>query len=282
MAIKKGKPPNRAKKPVKKQDLGCGYSRPKSNVRLASRLVDPAHRPFLRLLAATWELMSDAVSVTHEESGELIYVNAAWRELYGYSLNRALGATVEALINPDDTPKRLRREIRTQTVASHWCGRLLNRDAEGRLFPVDLSTACVCMPSGELIGLLGVATPLRGATVTNEKISHLVQQHQQTLSRELQHLLETTLINGTSIVNGNGHVQPEDMGALSPREAEVFGLIGRGMSTGQIARHLGVSHYTIQSYRNHIREKLDIRDASTLSHRAYEWIHRRGRKTKQA
>jgi DNA-binding NarL/FixJ family response regulator len=152
---------------------------------------------------------------------------------------------------------------------------LLNRDAKGRVFLVDLSTGLVNAADGELIGLLGVSTPLRGSTVTDEKINQLVMHHQETLSRELQILLESALLkdepnaNGDGEGKGKGHVK--DIKCLSQRELQVFGLIGRGMGTAQIARQLKISNYTIQAHRNRIREKLDIRDAASLTFRAYQW-----------
>ncbi|MFM1556418.1 MAG: LuxR C-terminal-related transcriptional regulator [Limisphaerales bacterium] len=245
---------------------------------MAKCITNTEHRQHLRVLAANWELMTDAISVTDAETGQLLYVNGAWRRLYGFSYNMALGARVEDLVNPKKLIKKLRNEIRIATLQGHWCGRLLNRDARGREFPVDLSTGIVTTANGELIGLLGVSTPLRGGTVTDEKINRLVMHHQETLSHELQKLLESTLFNGESFTdgNGNGHSNGHVQGVerLSPREKQVFGLIGQGLSTLQISRKLKVSHYTIQAHRNHIREKLDIRDSATLTFRAYDWSRR--------
>ena len=262
-------------------EFNCGCARPKSSIRLAMCLANKAHRQHLRVLAEYWELMTDAVSVADAETGLLLYVNGAWRRLYGFSYNMALGSQVEDLLNPEKLTKTLQNEIRAATLQGHWCGRLLNRDARGREFPVDLSTGIVTTAVGELIGLLGVSTPLRGGTVTDEKINRLVMRHQETLSRELKKLLESTLFNRELVSNGNdhsnGHVQGIDR--LSPREQQVFDLIGQGLSTSQIARKLKVSHYTIQAHRNHIREKLDIRDSATLTFRAYHWS-RRNKKNK--
>ena len=264
-------------------EFNCGCARPKSSIRLAICLANKDHRQHLRKLAENWELMTDAVSVADAETGQLLYVNGAWRRLYGFSYNKALGAQVEDLLNPEKLTKTLRNEIRTATLQGHWCGRLLNRDARGRVFPVDLSTGKVTTAAGELIGLLGVSTPLRGGTVTDEKINRIVMRHQETLSRELQKLLESTLFNGEPVTNGNGnghsngHVQGVER--LSPREQQVFDLIGQGLSTSQISRKLKVSHYTIQAHRNHIRDKLDIRDSATLTFRAYHWS-RRNKKNK--
>ena len=278
MKSKKAKRSENRGETSKTQELGCGCARPKSSVRLAKCITNKEHRQHLRVLAENWELMTDAISVTDAETGQLLYVNGAWLRLYGFSYNIALGARVEDLVNPKKLMKKLRNEIRIATLQGHWCGRLLNRDARGREFPVDLSTGIVTNANGELIGLLGVRTPLRGGTVTDEKINRLVMHHQEALSHELKKLLESTLFNGESFTDGNkngpgnGHAQGVDR--LSPREEEVFGLIGQGLSTLQISRKLKLSHYTIQAHRNHIREKLDIRDSATLTFRAYNWSRR--------
>jgi DNA-binding NarL/FixJ family response regulator len=55
---------------------------------------------------------------------------------------------------------------------------------------------------------------------------------------------------------------------LSDRELEVFGLIGQGKGTRQIAEHLHLSVKTIESHRAHIKEKLNLKDANELVHTA--------------
>ncbi|MCK7478697.1 MAG: helix-turn-helix transcriptional regulator [Candidatus Moduliflexus flocculans] len=62
---------------------------------------------------------------------------------------------------------------------------------------------------------------------------------------------------------------PEDR--LTDRELEVYTLIGQGMTTQQIAEGLHVSPKTVQTYRNHIKEKLSIETAAELIHRAAIW-----------
>jgi PAS domain S-box-containing protein len=282
MGTTKSKQAKNGKKTAKKREMSCGCARPRSTVRLATCLKKPIHRQHLRLLAESWELMTDAISVADPETGQLLYVNGAWRRLYGYSSGMALGATVESLVNPKGLSAHLRNKIRKQTLHGHWCGRLLNRDAKGRVFLVDLSTGLVNAADGELIGLLGVSTPLRGSTVTDEKINQLVMHHQETVSRELQILLESALLKDEPNSNGNGNSNGQMQGikCLSQRELQVFGLIGRGMGTVQIARQLKISNYTIQAHRNRIREKLDIRDSASLTFRAYQWS--RGKKKNKA
>jgi DNA-binding NarL/FixJ family response regulator len=57
---------------------------------------------------------------------------------------------------------------------------------------------------------------------------------------------------------------------LSDRELEVFGLIGQGRGTRQIAEHLRLSVKTIESHRAHIKEKLNIKTSTELVHMAIQ------------
>ncbi len=59
---------------------------------------------------------------------------------------------------------------------------------------------------------------------------------------------------------------------LSDRELEVFGLIGRGLGTGEIARRLHLSPKTIETYRAHIKQKLNLADATELLQHAIYYV----------
>jgi len=58
---------------------------------------------------------------------------------------------------------------------------------------------------------------------------------------------------------------------LSDRELEVFLLIGKGHGTREISQRLHLSVKTIESYRSHIKEKLNLSDASELLRYAIQW-----------
>lgn len=60
------------------------------------------------------------------------------------------------------------------------------------------------------------------------------------------------------------------MERLSDRELEVFGLIGQGKGTREIAQQLNLSVKTIESHRAHIKEKLNLKNATELVHRAIQ------------
>ena len=59
---------------------------------------------------------------------------------------------------------------------------------------------------------------------------------------------------------------------LSDRELEVFRLIGHGRGTRQIAKDLDLSVKTVETYREHIKDKLNLENSSELLQYAIQWI----------
>lgn len=59
---------------------------------------------------------------------------------------------------------------------------------------------------------------------------------------------------------------------LSDRELEVFDLIGRSFTTKQIAARLGLSRKTVETYREHIKLKLNLTNAAELTCQAVQWV----------
>lgn len=59
---------------------------------------------------------------------------------------------------------------------------------------------------------------------------------------------------------------------LSDRELEVMGLIGHGVRTADIAVRLHLSVKTVETYRDRIRQKLDLSDGNELLQYATRWV----------
>jgi DNA-binding NarL/FixJ family response regulator len=59
---------------------------------------------------------------------------------------------------------------------------------------------------------------------------------------------------------------------LSDREFEVFQMIGQGKSTRDIAKQLHLSPKTVDVHRGHIKEKLELKDVTSLVRHAVRWI----------
>lgn len=68
----------------------------------------------------------------------------------------------------------------------------------------------------------------------------------------------------------NGYSFP--MQLLSNRELEVFRLIGQGYKTRRIAEKLNISTRTVEAYRMHIKDKLNLNTGEDLLRHAIQWI----------
>ena len=75
-----------------------------------------------------------------------------------------------------------------------------------------------------------------------------------------------------TLVNGHAPLPSSPVEELSDRELEVFSLIGQGHGTRPIAEKLHLSVKTIESHRAHIKEKLNLHNATELVHHAIQWV----------
>lgn len=74
------------------------------------------------------------------------------------------------------------------------------------------------------------------------------------------------------VAGGNAEIASSPVEQLSDRELEVFQLIGIGLGTRHIAERLSRSVKTIETYREHIKQKLDLKDAAELTQAAIQWL----------
>ena len=72
-------------------------------------------------------------------------------------------------------------------------------------------------------------------------------------------------------VGGQDRATRSPLESLANRELEVFRLIGLGVKTADIADRLHLSVKTVETYRDRIRHKLDLRDGTELAHYATQW-----------
>ena len=59
---------------------------------------------------------------------------------------------------------------------------------------------------------------------------------------------------------------------LSDREIEIFEMIGQGLTSRQIASQLDLSPKTVETHREHIKEKLELKNAMELTKHAVQWV----------
>jgi DNA-binding NarL/FixJ family response regulator len=73
-------------------------------------------------------------------------------------------------------------------------------------------------------------------------------------------------------ITGSQNFNTSPVETLSEREFEVFNLIGKGMTNRAIAEVLSVSTNTISTYRERIKEKLNLQNNAELNRYAMQWI----------
>jgi DNA-binding NarL/FixJ family response regulator len=77
------------------------------------------------------------------------------------------------------------------------------------------------------------------------------------------------------LVNRSHLDESTPIATLSDREFEVFTMIGEGRGPREIAERLHVSPRTVETYRAHIKQKLNLHDAAGVRRYAIEWMRRR-------
>ena len=112
-----------------------------------------------------------------------------------------------------------------------------------------------------------------GFLTTSASTEHLLaavtalQNGKQYLTRRYSLLLTGAAVPpGTP---GRKHVE-----RLTDRELHVFQLIGSGYGPGKIAKELGLSRKTIESYQGKIKEKLGCKNSGALKLNAKSWMER--------
>jgi DNA-binding NarL/FixJ family response regulator len=86
------------------------------------------------------------------------------------------------------------------------------------------------------------------------------------LDPSVQHHVVAALAAGESPGEAAGSELPDD---LTPREAEVLGLIAEGLTNAEIAERLFVSPTTVKSHINHLFTKAGLRDRAQAVNYAY-------------
>lgn len=67
-------------------------------------------------------------------------------------------------------------------------------------------------------------------------------------------------------------VEASPVDLLSDRELEVFRLIGQGLPSREIAKQLHLSPSTVDTYRERLKTKLDVKTGTELTHQATQWV----------
>jgi DNA-binding NarL/FixJ family response regulator len=133
----------------------------------------------------------------------------------------------------------------------------------------DTLVLVVSMHEENLYGERALKAGARGYVMKHESPTALVDAVREVLEGRIavSDALRERMLEG--LVGGKADAEP--VARLSDRELEVFTMIGKGCGAAEIAERLGLSVKTVNAYRDHIKDKLDLPSASDLRKFAVEW-----------
>jgi len=137
----------------------------------------------------------------------------------------------------------------------------------------DLPTLVLSMHDESLYAERALRAGSRGYIMKEEAIEQVLVAIRRALAGEifLSDRMKSKMIQ--QMASGRGKVVASPIEQLTDRELEVFRLIGEGCSTRQIAGQLHLSIRTVEAYREYIKAKLGLKNATELVQHAFHWVH---------
>jgi len=137
------------------------------------------------------------------------------------------------------------------------------------LYP-DLPVLVISMHDETLYAERVLRAGANGYVMKEEGPEKILQAIRQVLSQQtyVSPRMSARIVNSFS-----GHSQKTSLiSRLTDREFEIFQLIGKGNDSHAIARHLNVSHKTVDTHRCHIKDKLKLVSGMELICYAVRWV----------
>jgi DNA-binding NarL/FixJ family response regulator len=106
------------------------------------------------------------------------------------------------------------------------------------------------------------------------------QETSKSIVKAIRHILQGNIYVSENIMSnllnrvrtGQDSFEKSPVDQLTDRELTVLRLVGEGKSTGEIANEMHLSVSTISTYRERIKEKLQLKNAAELVRFAIHWV----------
>ena len=123
----------------------------------------------------------------------------------------------------------------------------------------------------------GLSAGASGFLLKNSDAEHLVEAvrtvadgHALLAPEVTRRVIEQMTRRGDSPTPVGGPHRDPRLGDLTPRELEVLGLVGRGLSNGEVAARLHLGEATVKTHLSNVFAKLHLRDRVQAVVLAYE------------
>lgn len=138
-----------------------------------------------------------------------------------------------------------------------------------KMYP-DMKTIVVSLHDENVYAERVLRAGAKGYIMKSEATENILTAVRQVLKGQiyLSSDMQTKMLS--KIADGSGKITPS-IELLSDREFEVFESVAKGMTTKNIAEELNLSVKTIETYKSHIKTKLNINNSTELIKFAAEW-----------
>jgi DNA-binding NarL/FixJ family response regulator/HPt (histidine-containing phosphotransfer) domain-containing protein len=141
-----------------------------------------------------------------------------------------------------------------------------------KLRAINSSILVLSMHDESLYAERALKAGAKGYIMKHQAPKELLKAIHRILSGEiyLSETMSAKMLHKIADKTSNEKALPE--GSLSDRELQTFQLIGQGKGTREIAAELNISPKTVESYRAHIKIKMDLKNAHELTQHAVHWV----------
>jgi DNA-binding NarL/FixJ family response regulator len=147
--------------------------------------------------------------------------------------------------------------------------RIAERDASIRLIVCSLFDETLYAERALQAGALGYVNK-------HEATRTIVQAIRKVLSGEVYLSDRMSQRLAQQLIGGRTKLERPTVDRLSNRELQVFQLIGKGLTTPEIAHKLHVGIKTVETHRRNIKAKLQLENTAQLARDAAQWVLENG------
>jgi len=136
----------------------------------------------------------------------------------------------------------------------------------------DLPVLVVSMHDESLYAERALRSGAMGYVMKHEPAKTVKAAIQKVLGGDmyLSEKMSTNVIN--RLMGGQSEPSKSPIATLSDRELEVFRLLGQGKGVRLIGEELGVTIPTVNSFRNRIKDKLQLKSSTEVMLHAIQWV----------
>lgn len=140
---------------------------------------------------------------------------------------------------------------------------------------IELPTLILSMHDESVYAERALRAGAKGYVTKNEASTAVLQAIRQIVKGEI-YLNPRFMSRMVSRITGARDIASGPIDRLADRELEVFDMIGRGLTTREIAEQLGLGVTTVDTYKSRIREKLNLENSARLRFAASRWVFGEG------